>query len=91
VLIESRWWTCKSSEGSRRLGSWAVKNEVTRIELRETRMEYATRGRFGGLSLKTTGWTVSRFGPQNLGGGSKEEWGRHIAESQRSRQGKANL
>ena len=29
--------------------------------------------RFGGLSLKTTGWTVFRFGPQNSGGGSEEE------------------
>jgi hypothetical protein len=28
-------------------------------------MEYVTRERFSGLSLKTTGWTVSRFGPQN--------------------------
>jgi hypothetical protein len=26
---------------------------VTRVKLRETRMEYATRKRFGGLSLKT--------------------------------------
>jgi hypothetical protein len=28
---------------------------------------------FGGLSLKTTGWTVSRFGPQNPSRGSEEE------------------
>jgi hypothetical protein len=54
-------------------------------------MEYATRVRFGGLSLKTTRWTVSRFGPQNLGGGSEEERGRHVAESQRLRQGEANI
>ena len=40
---------------------------VTRVKLRGTCMEYATRERFGGLSLKTTGWTVSGFGPQNMG------------------------
>ena len=43
VLIESRWRTCKSSGGSRRLGGQAVMDEVTRVELRGTRMEYATR------------------------------------------------
>ena len=36
-------------------------------------MEYATRGWFCGLSLKTIGWTVFGFGPQNQGGGSEEE------------------
>ena len=47
-------------------------DEVTRVELRGTRMEYATRGRFVGLGLKTTGWTVSGFGSQNPSGGSEE-------------------
>jgi hypothetical protein len=75
VLTESRWRTCKSSGGSRRLGGRAVKDEVTRFELQETRMEYATHGRFGGLSLKTTRWTVSRVWPQNPGEGSEEERG----------------
>ena len=46
---------------------------MTRVEERGTYMEYATRGQFGGLSLKTTGWTVFGFGPQNPGGGSEEE------------------
>ena len=32
-----------------------------------TRMEYATRERFGWLSFKTIRWTVSRFWPQNPG------------------------
>jgi hypothetical protein len=36
-------------------------------------MEYATRGRFGGLSLKTIGGRFRRFRPQNPGGGSEEE------------------
>jgi hypothetical protein len=36
-------------------------------------MEYATRGWFGGLSLKTTGRMVFGFGPQNPGEGSEEE------------------
>ena len=35
-------------------------------------MEYATRERFDGLDLKTIGWTVYGFGPQNPGGGSEE-------------------
>jgi hypothetical protein len=46
---------------------------VTRVELRGTRMEYATNGRFGGLGLKTIEWTVSGSGPQNPDGGSEEE------------------
>jgi hypothetical protein len=46
---------------------------VRRVEWRGTRMEYATRGRFGGLGLKTIGDQFRRFGPQNPDGGSKEE------------------
>jgi hypothetical protein len=51
------------------------RTEVTRVELRGTRMEYATRGRFGGLGLRTIGRTVSGSGPQNPDGGSEEEQG----------------
>jgi len=36
-------------------------------------MEYATRGRFGGLGLKTIGGRFYGFGPQNPGRGSEEE------------------
>ena len=36
-------------------------------------MEYATRGRFGGLSRKTIGWTVFEFGPQNPNEDSEKE------------------
>jgi hypothetical protein len=36
-------------------------------------MEYATRGRFDGLGLKTIRWTGLRFGSQNLGESSEEE------------------
>ena len=46
---------------------------MTRVELRGMLMEYATRRRFSGLSLKTTGWTVFGFGPQNMGEGSEVE------------------
>jgi hypothetical protein len=46
---------------------------VTRVEWRGTRMEYATRGRFGGLGLKTIGGRFHGFGPQNPSGGSEEE------------------
>jgi hypothetical protein len=59
----------------RRLGGRAVKDEVTRFELQETRMEYATHEWFGGLSLKTTRWTVSRVWPQNPSGGFEDEQG----------------
>ena len=55
------------------LASGRSRTEVTRVELWRTRMEYATRGRFGALSLKTTGWTVFGFRPQNPGEGSTEE------------------
>jgi len=73
VLTESRRRMCKSSEALEDLEPGRSRTEVTRVELWRTRMEYATRGRFGALSLKTTGWTVFGFGPQNLGGGSEEE------------------
>jgi hypothetical protein len=46
---------------------------VTRVEWRGTRMEYTTRGRFGGLGLKTIDGRFRGFGPQNPGGGSEEE------------------
>jgi hypothetical protein len=36
------------------------KTAVTRVERRGTRMEYATRGRFDGLGLKTIRWTGLR-------------------------------
>ena len=36
-------------------------------------MEYATRGWFSGLGLKTIGGRFHEFGPQNPGGGSEEE------------------
>jgi len=50
--------------------SWT---EVTRVEWQGTRMEYATRGRFGGFGLKTICGRFHGFGPQNPGGGSEEE------------------
>ena len=36
-------------------------------------MEYATRGRFGGLGLKTIGGQFHVFGPQNPGKGFEKE------------------
>jgi hypothetical protein len=61
---------------------------VTRVEWRETRMEYATRGRFGGLGLKTIGGRFHEFEPQNPGGGSKRN-GQHVAASRSLRRGEA--
>jgi hypothetical protein len=40
---------------------------LTHVELWWMHIEYATRERFGGLGLKTIGWTVFGFGPQNPG------------------------
>ena len=47
---------------------------VTHVECRRTHMEYATRGWFGGLGLKTIGGQFHGFRPQNPGGGSEEKW-----------------
>ena len=55
MLTESRRRTCKSSEALKDLAPERSRTEVTRVELRGTRMEYATRGRFDGLGLKTIG------------------------------------
>jgi hypothetical protein len=73
VLTESRQQTCKSSGSSGRLGGRIVGTVVMHVELRGTRMEYATHEGFGGLGLKTIGRTVSEVGPQISGGGSEEE------------------
>ena len=67
MLTKSKWRPGESSGGSRRLGARAIEDAVTRVEVRGMRMEYATREWFGGLSLKTTGWQVIEFGPQNPG------------------------
>ena len=73
MLTESRRWTCELSGAQEDLADGQSRTAVTCVEWRGTRMEYATRARFGWLSLKTTGWTVFGFGPQNPGGGSEEE------------------
>jgi hypothetical protein len=62
VLTESSRRTCKSSRGSRRLGGRAVEDggDTCRVA--------------GGAYEVRYSQTVSKFGPQNLGRGSKEEW-----------------
>ena len=45
---------------------------LTHVEWRGTRMEYVTRGRFGGFGLKTISGGFRGVRPQNLNGGSKE-------------------
>ena len=75
MLTESRRRTCKSSKALEDLAPGRLRMEVTRVELPGTCMEYATCGRFGGLGLKTIGWTVSKFEPQNPCEGPEEEWG----------------
>ena len=46
---------------------------MTHVEWPGTRMEYATRGRFGSLGLKIIGAWFHEFGPQNPSGDSEEE------------------
>jgi hypothetical protein len=46
---------------------------MTRVKWRGKRMEYGTRGRFGGLGLKTISGRFRGFGSQNPSGGSEEE------------------
>ena len=46
---------------------------MTHVEWQGTRMEYATRGRFGGLGLKTIGDRFCEFGPQNSYEGTKKK------------------
>ena len=73
MLTESRRQTCESSGSSEDLAPGRSRTTVTRVEWLGTRMKCATHGRFDGLSLKTTGWTVFGFRPQNPGEGSTEE------------------
>jgi hypothetical protein len=53
ILIESRRRTCKSSRVYEDLADGRSRTAVTRVEWRGSRIEYTTRGRFGGLGLKT--------------------------------------
>jgi hypothetical protein len=73
VLTKSRRRTCELREAQEDLADSRSRTAVTRVEWRGTRMEYATRGRFGGLGLKTICGRVCGFGPQNPSGGSEEE------------------
>ena len=59
--------------GSGRLGARAVKDggDTRRVARDAYGVRYSRR--FGGLSLKTTGWTVSWVWHQNPGRGSEEE------------------
>ena len=73
MLTESRRWTCELSGAQEDLADGQSRTAVTCVEWRGTRMEYATRGRFGGLGLKTISGRFRGFRPQNPGGGSEEE------------------
>jgi hypothetical protein len=73
VLTESRRRTCESSGALEDEADDRSRMAVTRVEWQGTRMEYLTRGQFGGLGLKTIGGRFHGFWPQNPGGGSEEE------------------
>ena len=73
MLTESRRQTYESSGAQADLAAGRSRTTVTCVEWRGRRMEYATRGRFGGLGLKTIDGRFHGFGPQNQGGGSEEE------------------
>jgi hypothetical protein len=51
----------------------AVEDDGETCQWRGTCMEYATRGWFGGLDLKSISGRFHGFGSQNPGGGSEEE------------------
>ena len=55
MLTESRRWTCELSGAQKDLADGWSRITVTRVEWQGTHMEYANRGRFGGLGLKTIG------------------------------------
>jgi hypothetical protein len=73
VLTESRRQTYESSGAKEDLADGRSRTVVTRVERQGTRMEYATRGWFGDLGLKTIGARFHGFGPQNMDGGSEEK------------------
>ena len=62
MLTKSRWWLTKSSGGARVLGDRTVEDYVdTCRENGGGVADMRFSRRFGGLGLKTTGWTVSGF------------------------------
>jgi hypothetical protein len=56
MLTESRRRAYESSGAQENLAAGRSRTAVTRVERRGTRIEYATRGRFDGLGLKTIEW-----------------------------------
>ena len=62
MLTESRRRTCESSGAQEDLAAGRSRTAVTRVELRGMRMEYATRGGFGGFVLKTIGGGFTGLG-----------------------------
>jgi hypothetical protein len=78
VLTESRRRMCKSSGAQEDLADGRSRTAMTRVEWRGTHMEYATRGRFDGLGLKTIGWTGLRVWASKPGrrfrGGTDGKW-----------------
>jgi hypothetical protein len=54
--------------GSEDFAAGCSRTAVTRVEQRETRMEYAIRKRVWWFGPQSYWWRVYGFGPQNLGG-----------------------
>jgi hypothetical protein len=59
--------------GSEDLAVGRSRTAVTRVERRGARMEYAIHERVWWFGPQNHWWRVYGFGPQNPGGGSKEE------------------
>jgi hypothetical protein len=59
--------------GSRRLGARAIEDRGDTCRVTGDIYGVCYSQRFGGLSLKTIGWMVSRVWPQNPDKGSEEE------------------
>jgi hypothetical protein len=88
VLIESRRRTCESSRAQEDMADGRSRMVVTRVERWETRMEYATHERVGGLGLKTIGGGFTGLGLKTRAEVLRKNK-RHVAASESSRRGKA--
>jgi hypothetical protein len=75
-------------QGFGRLGARPVEDGGDTLQVAEDAYRVRSSRRFGGLSLKTTGCTVSQGQP---GRRFQEGTGRHVVESQRLHRGEANM
>jgi hypothetical protein len=73
VLTECQTKDVQVERGSEDLAVGLSRTAVTRVDRRETRMEYTTREWVWWFGPQNHRWRVYGFGPQNPGGGSEEK------------------